>query len=188
MAILFCILAAAFIGGALCIVRYRPPKSSARPINIAIAIASVALLIYLSTPWAEIAFDRFSNAEKDTLARKHFDPAYGLARRSIENCRQFNNTIGELQSLDISHRRSFVREKSDRTHGFFDFDYVGSDNAGRLTVGISFRESTENGPPPSYEVVSQYGDEALRAVRLLVYAKGKSQHYEVMCPWFNKGD
>lgn len=187
MVILFCIVAVAFLGGAVCIVRNNPPKSNSRPINVAIAITAVALLIYLSVPWAEIAFNRFSSAEKDALARKHFDPAYGLARRSIENCRYFNNTIGELQSLDISHRKSFVRQTGDQKRGFFDFDYAGSDNAGHLTVGFLFKESTEDGPTPSYELVSPYGDEAPRDVRLLVYAKGKSQHYEVKCSWFNTG-
>jgi hypothetical protein len=186
MAVLFCLVAIAFLGGAVCIVRNNPPKSSSRLINATIAITALALLIFFNIPWAEIAFNRFSSEEKDNLARKHFDPAYGLARRSIESCRYFKNYIGGLSSLDISCRESFVRQTGDRTHGFFDFDYVGSDNAGRLTVGFSFKESTQDGPTPSYELVAPYAEETPREVRVLVYASGASQHYEVNCPWFNQ--
>jgi hypothetical protein len=187
MVVLFCIVAIAFLGGAVCFVRNNPPKSSSRLISAAIAITALALLVIFNIPWAEIAFNRFSSEEKDILARKHFDPAYGFARRSIENCRYFKNYIGELSSLDISWRGSFVRQAGDRTHGFFDFDYVGSDNAGRLTVGFLFKEHTQDGSTPSYELVAPYADETPREIRVLVYASGTSQHYAVNCPWFNQG-
>ena len=187
MAVLFCIVAVAFLVGAVCFVRYIPPKSRSRFANAVIAMIALALFIFIKIPWAEIAFYQFSSEEKDNLARKHFDPAYGLARRSIENCRYFKNYIGRLSSLDISYRKNFVRQTGDRARGFFDFDYEGSDNSGHLTVGFMFKESTQDGPKPSYELVAPYGDKTPREVRVLVYASGTSQHYEVNCPWFDPG-
>ena len=97
MVVLFCIVAITFFGCAVCIVRNNPPKSVSRPINAAIAITALALLILLNIPWAEIAFNQFSSEEKDNLARKHFDPAYGLARRTIENCTYFKNYIVKVE-------------------------------------------------------------------------------------------
>jgi len=186
MVILICIVAISFLVGAVAIVRNCPPKSGSRRLNAVIAITATALLIYISTPWSEIAFNKFSSEEKDTLARKHFDPAYGLARQSIETCRYFQNHIGGLNSLDISHRESFVRQSGDRTRGFFDFNYVGAENAGRLTVGFLFKESTENSLTPSFDLVNPYGDDPPKEVRVLVYADGKSEHYEVRCPWVDQ--
>lgn len=186
MVILICIVAIAFLLGAVAIVRNRPPKSSSRRLNVVIAMIAAALLDYISTPWAEIAFNKFSSEEKDTLARKHFDPAYGLARQSIENCGSFKNFIGGLKSLDISHRESFMRPSGHRTRGFFDFNYVGADHAGRLTVGFVFKNSTEDSLKPRFELVNPYGDEPPREVRVLVYADGRSEHYEVKCPWSNQ--
>jgi hypothetical protein len=187
MGVLFGIVAVAFLGGAVCIVRNNSPKSSSRLINVAIAIIALALLIIFNIPWAEIEFNQFSREEKDNLARKHFYPAYGLARRSIEKCRYFNNYIGGLNSLDISCRKNFVRPAGDQTHGFFDFDYVGSDNAGHLTVGFLFKESAQDGPTSSYELIAPYADKTPQDIRVLVYAKGSSAHYEVNCPWLNQG-
>jgi len=106
MGILFCIVAVAFLWCAVCIVRNNSPKSTSRLINAAIAIIALTLLIFFNIPWAEISFNQFSSEEKDYLARKHFDPAYGLARRSIENCTYFKNFIGRLNSLNISWRYS----------------------------------------------------------------------------------
>ena len=186
MVILICIVAILFLVGAVAIVRNNPPKSSSRPVNAMIAITAAAILIYISTPWTEIAFNKFSSEEKDALAREHFDPAYGLARQSLETCRYFKNYIGGLKSLDISHRESFVRGSEDRTRGFFDFDYVGADNAGRLTVGFVFKNSGENTLEPRFELVNPYGTEPPREIRVLVYANGKSDHYEVRCAWPNQ--
>ena len=72
MVVLFCIVAIIFFGCAVYIVRSKPPKSGSRPINAAIAITALALLILLIIPWAEIAFNQFSSKEKDNLARKHY--------------------------------------------------------------------------------------------------------------------
>jgi len=183
MVILICIVVVLFLVGAVCIVRNFPPKSSSRPMNAVIAISAAGLLVYVGTPWAEIAFNQFSGEEKDALARQHFDPAYGLARESIETCTYFKDYIGGLKSLDISHRESFVRQSGDRTRGFFDFNYVGADNAGRLTVGFVFQKSTESGPSANYDLISPYGGDPLKDIRVLVYADGNPEHYEAKCPW-----
>jgi|GEM_PF-1933338 len=186
MAILFCFVAVAFIGGAILIVRNSPPKKNSRKINTVISIAAIVLFTYINVPWAQLSFNRFSSKEKDALARQHFDPAYGLARRSIENCQYFKSYVGGLESLDISHRRSFVRQTGDKAHGFFDFNYVGSENAGHLTVGFSFIQAASDGSKPSYELASPYGDEIPQVVRVLVYAKGASQYHEIKCPWYKQ--
>jgi len=186
MAILFCFVAVAFLGGAVLIVRNSPPTKNSRNVNGVIAVTAIVLLMSVNVPWVKLAFGRFSSEEKDALARQHFDPAYGLARQSIENCQSFKDTIGGLNSLDISHRKSFVRQTGHKAHGFFGFDYVGSDSAGHLTVGFSYRESASDGATSGYELVSPYGNEALQDLRVFVYADGASEHTVVKCPWYRQ--
>ena len=186
MAILACILAAAFIWGAVSIVRYKPPQKNSRRFNALIAVISAALLLYLNIPWTRIAFNRFSSEQKDALASKHFDPAYSWARRAIENCKHFKNSIGGLKSLDISERNSFVRSSGDQTRAFFDFNYVGGDSSGHFTTGFLFRKSGDT-KPPGLELVMPRSDEPVKEIRLLIYPEGRDKHQEVRCPGVDIG-
>lgn len=128
------------------------------------AIAFVALLV-LVVPWPRLRLSLMSPAERDAHARRVYGATFDIARNTINDCPGFLQSIGGLRSLTISERRNMLERQPMYDLAYYDFDYIGAKQRGRVTVLFDYHR----------------GNDRRRWIELTVYPRYSSEWTKIGC-------
>ncbi len=158
-----------------------PLKKYSRKIDLFVAAAALALLVYFVFPWQHFKLRMLDNEQRELQAVEMFGLTYSAARNTILNCRDFVEYAGQINQFVISPRRNALHGNDFWLMGYYDFDYLGEKSKGRVTTLVTHqKQMQENGKVTREE--SLVGHDNGPTAKLYIYPNYQDQWVNIDCP------